>query len=436
MNRFMWILTALSRIVLAGVFWVSVRLFHEVEIHGLDNAKSKHPAYFAMAHKRDLDPLVEVPSVLTRRGWRALAGDVLFALRGDAFLPGFLGHIVSRPRWLARFLRLLSLGTILRGLGIRPLENLYVRPTDLWLHEWLAAYGDMRIGEVLTQGFVQHIAAMSGENSDDLQVQPLSHLLSWRYHEALKAWYSADIFSASTRRLAKQEALRKLKEQLAELSTWLSRGGTLWGAAEGKLSPDGTLSPITAILYRLLQTSPLETCIIPISITYDFMTVRRPRIFVRLAPPIEQASLLTPRHLEKQLRDSWLLGTYFTCSHLASGFLVQKHGMDHPSFTLDDLVIHIHELAVSLKAANRCVDQRLLYPDTARKLAQRFLQYAHHQDLVHHIGSHKWVPKISNLTIKVPPGDVGYEQAPLAYAWNELQEISTPPTPTTPRKTD
>ncbi len=418
----MWIFTALSRIVLAGVFWVAVRLFYKVEIHGLEHAKGKHPAYFAMAHKRDLDPIVQVPSVLAHRGWRALAGNVLFALRGDAFLPGFLGYIVTRPRWLARVLRLLSLGRILRGLGIRPLENLHVRPTGMWVREWLVAQGDMRIGEVLSQDFLQHVSKVSGENIDVLQEQPFSYLLSWRFHDVLKAWSSADIFSQSARRLAKQETLRKLKEELAELSTWLSGGGTLWGAAEGKLSPDGTLGLITAILHRLLQASP-ETYIIPISVSYDFMTTRRQRIFVRLAPPISQDSLPSTRNLEKQLRNAWLLNTCFTCTQLASGFLVQKHAMENSSFTLDDLVKHIHEQAVSLTAANRFVDQRLLYPHTIRKLARSYLQYAHRQDSVHTLDSHTWAPKISNLTIKVAPGDVGYRQAPLAYAWNELQEM-------------
>lgn len=97
--------------------------------------------------------------------------------------------------------------------------------------------------------------------------------------------------------------------------------------------------------------------------------------------------------------------------------------MENPSFTLDELVKHLHNQAVSLMAANRYVDQRLLYPHTVRKLARSYLQYAVRQDFVHSKDSHTWAPKISNLTIKVASGDVGYRQARLAYAWNELQEM-------------
>jgi len=419
----MWIVTAVSRVVLAGIFWVVVRLFHDVEMHGLENAKGKNPSYFAMAHKRDLDPLVEVPSVLARRGWRALTGDVHFSLRGDAFLPGFLGRIVSNPSWLSRCLRPILLNKILLQLGIRPIENLHHRPAEAWLCEWIATQGDMPIGEVLTPAFLQHVTTTGDEPVHKLQAQPLSQLLSWRYNHALQAWLSADIFFEPARRLAKQQVLGKLKQQLAELGQWLTAGGSLWGSAEGILSPDGALSSITAVLHRVLQLSPPATCVIPISISYDFMTARRPRIFVRLAPPIGQAQLLSIQNLDNQLRYAWLQNAYFTCTQLASGFLVQRYSAENPSFTLNDLVDHIHEQAVRLTAANRHVDQRLLSRSAVKKLAEDFLHYALRYGCVHPLGRNMWAPKIGNLTIKVPPGDVGYRQAPLAYAWNELQDM-------------
>ena len=98
MNCIKSMLAAFCRIVLAGIFWVVVRALYHVEFHGLEYARGKQPTFFAMAHKRDLDPLVEVPPILARRGWRALIGDVHFALRSDAFSRGFLGRIIRHPR--------------------------------------------------------------------------------------------------------------------------------------------------------------------------------------------------------------------------------------------------------------------------------------------------------------------------------------------------
>ena len=96
-------LSAICRILLASAFWIAVNVFHRVEVHGLQNDNGLRPAYFAMCHRRDLDPMVEIPIVLGHRGWRALAGDVRFAMRSDAFSQGFLARIVLRPRWFASF---------------------------------------------------------------------------------------------------------------------------------------------------------------------------------------------------------------------------------------------------------------------------------------------------------------------------------------------
>jgi hypothetical protein len=153
------------------------------------------------------------------------------------------------------------------------------------------------------------------------------------------------------------------------------------------------------------------------------MTLRRSRVSVKLAPPIEKASLLSTKQLESQLRRAWLLNACFTCTQLASGFFVQKHQAANPSFTLDDLTMHIHQEAVKLAKAGRYVDQRLISPHTARKLAMGFLKYALCHNVVHPIRSQTWAPKVSSLVIEVPPGEVGYRQAPLAYGWNELQEM-------------
>jgi hypothetical protein len=411
------------RLLLAGIFWIVMRLLWDVEIHGLEHAKSDRPIYFAMQHKRDLDPLIEAPTILAHHKWRSLAEDVHFALRGDAFLPGFLGIIVRRPRWLSRFLRCLSLGTILRALGFRPLENLYILPTEMWIREWLAAQGDVSAGEVLTTAFLAQIAVRSGEELSSLQARPLSHLLTWRYHDALQPWSTASIFTEAARPLARREALKQLKQELDELASWLARGKSLWGAPEGQLSEDGAMHSITSIPYRLLQKSPLETVVIPISISYDFMTTRRRRVFVNLASAIEQAPSLSTRALEACLHSTWRLSAYFTCTQLASGFIVQKLNATTPVFALDDLVAYLHDQAIQLVRSGRCVDKRLLSPRKVRKLAKRFLGYLCHHHIVKSVEPQMWIPAITDLSVKVRPGDVGYRDSPLAYAWNELQDL-------------
>ena len=285
MNRLKSIFAALCRIVIAGIFWVVARLLYDIEFHGLEHDPGRQHTYFAMAHKRDLDPIVEIPTILAHRGWRALAGNVHFAMRGDAFSPGFLARLVMQPRWFSHFLRLISVGPVLRLLGLHPFENLHFRPAEMWIRELLLIEGNVRAADVLTPTFLQKVATVAGLDYQQLEKCQLSDLLSWRYQQALQPFCSTEIFIEPARRHAKSYVLAKFKQELAELVAWLWNGGSLWGAPEGLLSPQGNLGPVTAALRRLLQAGPPDMCVLPIFIAYDFMTVRRTRIFVDLAPP-------------------------------------------------------------------------------------------------------------------------------------------------------
>ena len=128
----------------------------------------------------------------------------------------------------------------------------------------------------------------------------------------------------------------------------------------------------TPVLDRLLNGSPADTCVVPISISYDFMTTGRLRIFVNLAPPIEQAPSLHAKELELQLRRGWLQSAYFTCTQLASGFLVKRGRTGSAPFTLDDLVLDVHQQAVMLAMGGRYVDNDLLSLRSTQKLTRRF----------------------------------------------------------------
>jgi hypothetical protein len=418
---------ACSRVVIASILWIGVRLFHKIEFHGLEHLPARGPVYFAMAHKRDVDPMIEVPTILARWSWRALTRDVLFAIRSDAFTPRFLSRIVKEPGWFARLLSLLSLGGLLRFIGLRPIENIHSRPVELWLRNALRIEGDRPTAEVLTATFLQQWAQTCGEQVQRLARLPLSRLLSWNYRAILHSVTGAEIFQPEVYLRIKQYVLTELRQQLAELSSWLARGGALWGAPEGQLSPDGRIGAITAALHRLLRGGPPETAVVPISVMYDFMTVRRrKRVFVGLAPTIERAPHLPQCELDDRLRRAWLLSAHFTCTQLASGFLVQAIKEGRTTFTLDELATALNRQAAQLKLAGRRVDRRLLNARQVRRLARAYLKYAAQRRLVRRAGRRTWRATIGSLSVQVPQvprGEVAYRQAPLAYAWNELQDM-------------
>src|SRR5260370_40040109 len=160
MKRLKSTLHGLSRARIAIAFWLSTRLLFHVEVHGLAYDPKASRPYYGMSHKRDLDPIVIVPALLFHRGWRAQAGGGHFALRADAFSPGYLARITMRPRWFARFIRLLAIGPALRWLGAQPIQDLS-RPAEEWIRELLDLGYNKRVGDILAPAFIEELATVT-----------------------------------------------------------------------------------------------------------------------------------------------------------------------------------------------------------------------------------------------------------------------------------
>ena len=193
------VLLAICRAIIASAFWVASRIFHKVEVHGVEYDSVASRTYYGILHKRDLDPIIIVPTVVFHRGWRGLAGDLHFALRSDGFSPGYLGRLVMRPRLLSRALRLLSIGPVLRWLGAHPVQDL-LRPAEEWVREALQLDIESCVGDVFTSDFIEELAIITGEHQEQIASYHLSQLLDWRYQYALQQYYSSEILVLSMRR--------------------------------------------------------------------------------------------------------------------------------------------------------------------------------------------------------------------------------------------
>ena len=327
-----------------------------------------------------------------------------------------------RPRLLSRALRFLSIGSALRWLGAHPVQDL-LRPAEEWIREALQLGIERRVGNVFTSNFIEKLAIVTGESQEQITSYPLSQLLDWRYHYALQQYYSSEILVPSIRRPFERSMIARIKDSITELNTWVSSRGSLLGSPEGHLSPDGTVSPINSSLHRILRHNPSDTKIVPISIVYDFMTVGRLRSFVDFAPTIENAPLLPLNELDTRLRVAWLRSARITSTQLASSFLLNAAHKGLSSVSFDDVVDNMFLQVVSLAKAGRNVDENLLARNRTRKRALDFLAYAERHKLIRRIGTHTWELSLNETAIEVPPREVGYDQSPLIYAWNELQDM-------------
>ncbi|HZU67808.1 MAG TPA: hypothetical protein VFA09_11080 [Ktedonobacteraceae bacterium] len=421
-RQMVFLLIALSRTIITIAFWIATRISFRIQVRGQQHDKRLPSTYFGMAHRRDLDPIILIPIITFFRGWSALSNSLHFALRGDAFSPGFLARIVMEPRFIARFLRPINAGTVLPWLGALPLESLF-RPTEEWIRELLRVSGDARAGDLLAPMIIYELAHASGESYEQIAGARLSQLLAWRYQAPLQHFYSSEIILGPARRKIDQRLVARMKQQIIDLGAWLQSGGSVLGSPEGQLSPDGTFRPINSALHRILRYAPASTTILPWYPTYDYMTTRRRiSVFIEIGTAIENAPTLSKEQLEQQLYHSWIQAARFTCSLLASGFVMEASRAER-SFTLDELSVAIHRQALSLAEAGRHVDRQLLHPGQARKLAARFLAYARRHHLVYRSGPNAWAPSPTHYNIKVRPMEVIYDMAPLLYCWNELQAL-------------
>src|SRR5258707_810504 len=194
--------SALGRLMLAGLFAVAPRLFVSIAVHGLAHDTGAPRTLFAITHKRDLDAFAPLPRLLGHRGWRAFTSDVHFAMRADAFQSGFLARVVQHPGWFARLLRPISVGPVLRAVGVHPLDSLHFRPAETWLREALVAEGDVAIGTLLAPDALASIAAAAGDDPAALAQRPLSALLAWRYFRPLQPQLGSELFRGPARRRA------------------------------------------------------------------------------------------------------------------------------------------------------------------------------------------------------------------------------------------
>ncbi|MFI5273420.1 MAG: hypothetical protein ACHQ4H_10360 [Ktedonobacterales bacterium] len=414
-----------GRLALAVGFAAVTHLLYDIEISGIEHDSGAPRTYYAITHRRDLDSIAPVPLIVAHRGWSGLSGDLRFAMRADSLERGFLARVLPRPRWLSHVLRRLSVGPVLRSVGVFPIESLRISPAERWLRAALANDGDALASQALAPAFVARLAHVAGDDAAALARQRLSWLLRWRYHLALQAYSGPELFAGEAKRRAERRAVAAVKRTLADQAEWLWQGGSLYSAPEGKFSPDGHFSPITGGFHRVLRAAPAETRVVPLAIMYDFMTAGRLRVVVDLAPAITRAPGLPPRELDACLRRAWRDAATLTCTHLASGWLARRASAAPGSarFTARELARAVYEQAHALAATGRHVDARLLAPAGVRRRTRAYLTYAARHGYVRAVDGGQWEVLPAPPMPRVALGAAGYRIAPLPYALNELEEL-------------
>jgi len=95
------------RSLVATLFYLAASVTHDVVISGREHVSGYHPTILLSNHKRDLDSLVVASVAYFARGISRPDTRLIYALREDAFWPGFLNYL-QLPWPLGRLLSSLN----------------------------------------------------------------------------------------------------------------------------------------------------------------------------------------------------------------------------------------------------------------------------------------------------------------------------------------
>ncbi|GEM_PF-845877 len=364
------------------------KLFIQTQLFGGEHYAPPAPATLLLCgHKRDWDPLLCAPRLYYQRGWwRPDSRRMAFVGREDMFLRGFMAEIVDSwewPRWAMRLLDLTNLTPIVRPLRAYPIARALEYSLRSLLFDVYQQQGNLPLQEVLSEEMLDHLDRWATETaSRQRRFKPrpsrqlhVKDILTWDYREPLMqnlrrrflvpeqyAWYQA-----------RQRA--KIEAQLQALGAVLRRGDTLWIAPEGMITPDGAQHRVRGGIAALLALAPPKTRVLPVNITYDFMTTGRMRACLSVGAPLEGLADLPRAELSARVLHALARQIVVTMTLLGSRFLWERLQQGQPDFDEAALSTAVAQNMRLLRQQGAAFEQGLQKDRTLQRRLRAFITY-------------------------------------------------------------
>ncbi|MDA8383016.1 MAG: hypothetical protein M0037_08170 [Betaproteobacteria bacterium] len=350
-----------------------LKLRYDIRVSGREHYAAGVPTLLVANHRSDADGPIMAAVMLRRRGV-ACRGDVpYFVAREDLFARGFLARYVpAGPAFLRPLLRRLCLARFLELMRVRPMR----RVAERTMGEVLAQIGDiagpMPLAQILKASQLARYARLAAPNSVPATVEEAR---AERYRSLNQERLGLFKLRRETfQRLAAYDR-EVIARQLAAFVSLLDAGETVFLAPEGVVSPDGRPMRSKAALHRLLNRARADVRVVPVGLTYDFMTTGRTAVFVRFGPELTGVTACGVTALDERVHRALAAQYTATATHLASAWLrARLHAGERAidSSALRDAVVRAaHDLA----RRGVPVDGRLLVARAARARIAECLGY-------------------------------------------------------------
>ena len=404
--------------VLGLSFYVLLHALYNIRLVGLDHYTVSPSTIIIINHKRDLDfPLITPILHVRKTFFRPRVRPCLVA-RDDMFEAGyFTSHSPSNLPF-GRLLHHWNPAPILRPLPTYPISYVVRKPLRALLYEVINMEGNLQLKNVIKADQLQRFTQILDLPAEfDLGSLSLRDLLGYDYRALHELPTDVGILHGELPRKVRMHSIQMVDRQLHVFAHVLDDGGTCLMAPEGNLWPDGHFWPVKIGLYRLLSMTKADAKILPVNITYDFMTQGRMHSYITLGEEILGARELPRVKLETLVQRKLVGLGPVTMGQLGSNYIVETLRASKERFQKHELAEHLLSRMVEMKQAGlRLADSLANRPLFQRRL-NHFLQYCTDR-LILTEGS----PDIYVIQREKVLGRTGanYLQNPVQYSYNEL----------------
>lgn len=391
----------------------------KVRVRGVSNFMGRPATILAITHRRDSDTLVATGPILDRRGLRLRGPLPFFVSREDLLRPHFFRDYPDRlPGRTRSLIGRFPLAPVLWACGARPMRRVPERTLREVLEDVLLVRGDLPLDEVLRERALARYHEWPGICGDGMGVRDA---LEDRFRPLLGQRYGLTRLRRSFFKELKPYERDVIHAQLTCFEDLLRAGEMLVLAPEGVISPDGSVSRIRGALHQLVNTPGADVRVLPVGITYDFMTTGRLGVFVDFGPELVGLGGRSHREITELARDALLRRLTVTATQLASEFLtvLQREGtleVDAPALTS-----RVGEQALAYDRAGAPVDPRLLAAAPLRRRITRLLRWCVHQGALVLLGGDHYGMRGDWETARPDWRD---SRGAFGYATNELAGLS------------
>jgi 1-acyl-sn-glycerol-3-phosphate acyltransferase len=406
---------------LALSFYTLLHALYDIRIIGLDNYKASPSTVIAINHKRDLDFPMITPILYVHKTFFHPQLRPCLVARDDMFESGYFTSHSSSTLPFGRLLHHWNPAPILRPLPAYPISHLVRKPLRALLYDIINIEGNMQLRNVIKAEQLQRFARMLDLPADsDLSSLSIRDLLGYDYRALHELPIDVSILLGSLPRQVRMHSIEMIGKQLHAFAHVLDEGGTCLLAPEGNLWPDGRFWPVQSGLHRLLSMTKVDAKILPVNITYDFMTQGRMPIYVTLGEEILGARELPRVKLETLIQRRLVGLGPVTMGQLGSEYILETLHSGKEYFQKQELAEYLVSRMAQLKRAGLRLEDRLANALSFQARLDHFLQYCANRRILTKSSPDNYIIQRERVLGRTEPD---YWQNPIQFSYNELRSL-------------